>query len=1123
MNAILRKTSILTLSLFIITLTLNSTLISNFSDNLISIQDIEIDNNDQTNMSINNEYISIKSDNFNSDSVWSQPFQITNQNLQRNQYSIAQDDIGNFYAIWLRITNNFGYEIFFSQSVNLSINEWTDPIQILNLGDIIYQLNIIVDKNQVIHVIMQTNREGIQQILYISKGLNETSWHELEILETTTSENLIELKTLISINNTLIVGWINHQIGTSLSTRNSSIHMITKTNSSLDWNNLKIIADNDNPITFALTQTKTDELILTYSNWASDYVNNEIYFMKSTNEGNSWLSKNLIYTYIERIGNLKTHKAIAGGFHLLWTSYTTYKKLNYAEVFMNNTLRESPIIISNILKDSYIAGIAENSSSNNLYVLYEENTGTITNIANLYYRMRNGSSLLWNTAVKFTYNDVSTMPNFISITNSNVSLGKLYYIDNYDLIVRSFNDNGEFSNSTTIMITTKNNSKSCLVVDSDGIKHHIWQHIGKTKVELFYQIKNGSSNWSFQGSITGEWENTVTSPELAIDSDDTLYCTFIARDDISSFEGLYLTKKLKGSNEWEIPILVKQPENNAETNNYAILIDADDTLHIVWNEIVAAYQNKLIYSQKLKLDDFFTSENLQINENGIMSNTPNLVVDSYNTVHLAFVEVNRINDLDRIKYSYKLSGGIWSEKIQVRQVDQDDLIRPKMVVDSNDKISMTFIRKYDYSAYRVSDVELWQKPYNFAWAYASTLVSIEIMNYHNLFITNDDTMIYVYHQSVNPLDGIQDSNYYDKINAAIYDPIFGWGETEIIYYNPYQGYEIVGAYDQVTDNIHLLVNSKIGSNNYIHYITRQNDTDDDQLGDQDELILRTDPGEVDSDNDLLIDGEEIRIYRTNPALNDTDWDGLTDGEEVLTYLTSPITIYSDDDIIPDGDEVLIYHTDPNSIDSDNDLIPDDWEIFVFHTNPNSDDSDMDFMPDYWEIINGLNPIADDSYFDADSDGLYNIEEYWYHTDPNDPDSDDDELSDGDEINLYDTNPLEYDTDEDTIGDSDEVLIFHTNPNNPDSDGDGFSDRQEINAGTDPNNPRDNIRTRKILRIILFVVVPVTSLIIIFGFFEIRYRVKLKRLLEEEKDEISQEKEKLNQLMEYEKQKTKEIE
>ncbi|MBI5734005.1 MAG: hypothetical protein HY973_03625 [Candidatus Kerfeldbacteria bacterium] len=60
------------------------------------------------------------------------------------------------------------------------------------------------------------------------------------------------------------------------------------------------------------------------------------------------------------------------------------------------------------------------------------------------------------------------------------------------------------------------------------------------------------------------------------------------------------------------------------------------------------------------------------------------------------------------------------------------------------------------------------------------------------------------------------------------------------------------------------------------------DSDNDGLTDEQEKVLGTDPHNLDSDGDFLIDGAEVgeKAFNTNPLNPDTDGDGISDGDEV---------------------------------------------------------------------------------------------------------------------------------------------------------------------------------------------------------------------------------------------------
>ena len=83
------------------------------------------------------------------------------------------------------------------------------------------------------------------------------------------------------------------------------------------------------------------------------------------------------------------------------------------------------------------------------------------------------------------------------------------------------------------------------------------------------------------------------------------------------------------------------------------------------------------------------------------------------------------------------------------------------------------------------------------------------------------------------------------------------------------------------------------------------DSDEDYDGDGltilEECVSGTDLLNPDSDDDNLVDGEEINVYGTDPLVADWDEDGLVDGDEIEVG-TEPLNPDTDDDGILDGDE-----------------------------------------------------------------------------------------------------------------------------------------------------------------------------------------------------------------------------
>jgi hypothetical protein len=138
------------------------------------------------------------------------------------------------------------------------------------------------------------------------------------------------------------------------------------------------------------------------------------------------------------------------------------------------------------------------------------------------------------------------------------------------------------------------------------------------------------------------------------------------------------------------------------------------------------------------------------------------------------------------------------------------------------------------------------------------------------------------------------------------------------------------------------------------------DTDGDGLTDEEEARLGTDPNDFDTDDDLLFDGNEVKVHGTNPLHPDTDGDALTDGAEVNTHGTDPLNPDTDGDGLTDSFEVNAG-TNPRKRDSDDDGLSDSDEINIHGTFPTTPDSDFGGLSDGIEVRIGTAPLnpADD--------------------------------------------------------------------------------------------------------------------------------------------------------------------
>lgn len=288
------------------------------------------------------------------------------------------------------------------------------------------------------------------------------------------------------------------------------------------------------------------------------------------------------------------------------------------------------------------------------------------------------------------------------------------------------------------------------------------------------------------------------------------------------------------------------------------------------------------------------------------------------------------------------------------------------------------------------------------------------------------------------------------------------------------------------------------------------DRDDDGLTNLGEYQAGTNPDLVDTDGDLLSDGQEVNTHSTNPLWWDTDDDGLPDFTEANANLdplsSTDAALDADaDSFDASGDAIApvswtnlaeyrytrpadwqeatdgpwLGGTDIQNPDTDNDGLDDGYEIY-YGNDPldgldQDSDGDRDGLSLQEEQAQGTDPTRPDTDGDGLCDGGRGIActgagpgERDYGSDPRDPDTDDDGLGDGQEAQRWDPRGTGIDADQDNDGlggvvdedsdgdglkDGEEVNLHDTDPGNVDTDADGLEDGTELlSTGTDPLNP-----------------------------------------------------------------------
>ncbi|HUV10936.1 MAG TPA: TIGR03790 family protein, partial [Acidimicrobiia bacterium] len=130
----------------------------------------------------------------------------------------------------------------------------------------------------------------------------------------------------------------------------------------------------------------------------------------------------------------------------------------------------------------------------------------------------------------------------------------------------------------------------------------------------------------------------------------------------------------------------------------------------------------------------------------------------------------------------------------------------------------------------------------------------------------------------------------------------------------------------------------------------------------DEQNTGTDPDDGDSDDDGVLDGDEVYGHGTNPNDADCDDDGLLDGVETSTGIyvgpddtgSDPLDADTDNDGLLDGTEVHVYATDPTKPDDITDVYWDQTTTSVVIT---------------FASVEGVDYVLEAADADAYADGL----------------------------------------------------------------------------------------------------------------------------------------------------------
>ncbi len=1055
----------------------------------------------------------------NNDTIFGEGVHLAPSDLARDYYSVAQGTDGRLHCIWKQQQTQHGLSLFYSYSNDSKGENWSVSELLFRFEEDITTPKLVIDNNDNLHMALIIKRDEYSRIYYLNYTASNST-RTLVPVFTSNSSDFSSLRIGISHNDTLNIAWVLKK-GTSIaSTWDSVIRLQRRNMTTNEWLPEPLALYNEsNPDKIDIS-ANYNSLHICWTN-SSDFSNTQaishIFLNESTKIWSTYESLKLSSDYVKV---LKIKHANDEGLHVLWAEGASYSALYYLKWFTNGTIFSPSNRVNNVNGNNYHVNIFENESSGDLYIVFEDATGFLSNI---YYRKMYSNGSL-TSIVQLSTTDYSIEPIFIEVTNSTGILGSLFYINEGSLIYQYLNTSELWSTSNVVYYGTRQTLLQSAVVDSEGVIHLVCLHDIAGRREILYMRKLvNDTRWTDFRSLFVLPANT--NPQLIIDSNDTLYIFGVVHDVGTGFDAIHYSYKLKGQSNWSIPQLCYTPLGDVPNRAYyhphmyerpfsdkpTVIVDENNTLHLFWREFFGD-QMVLNYAYKFSNETGFSSREIlpsyQINTQIYHISA---LFDKNNTLHLVHGEFMNELEVSMIIYRSLLPNKTWSELALV-DAAYDWLFRPKIIQDSTGKLQLFYTTSRVFSSWHemyYSDFELFEMiPGDDHWTFKETFMRDTVTaGYFDAILLEDDTFYLVYFSGdfSSPF-WYREQNEFLTIRKRT--SAGDWENETLLFHIEFTKVTPVIIYNQVEELIYIFEEIEMN----VNWFGIQKDTDNDTLGDIDETSWGTDYLIADTDQDGLSDGYEVKISLTNPLINDTDWDGLSDSEEVLILLTDPLSVDSDRDGVEDGDEVNIYLSDPNMQDTDQDLLDDYKEIFEIGSNPNTNDTDSDMMPDYWEYINNLDLNFDDSQNDEDDDGLVNLDEYIAGTEVYNSDTDSDYLTDGDEVHNHTTNPLNADTDFDTLTDWEEIMKFGTNPFLEDSDSDGFSDRSEIESGTDPNDPKDNLRLRKLRTSLMYSIIPVGLLVVSVTAVETKFRLKAKKQKETEEVEFSEEKQALEELI-----------
>jgi len=510
-----------------------------------------------------------------------------------------------------------------------------------------------------------------------------------------------------------------------------------------------------------------------------------------------------------------------------------------------------------------------------------------------------------------------------------------------------------------------------------------------------YAIGNRSDLWPSYTLVTTVLDTLIQGYSPAIDGNETVHITY------EKFGATkYDINDLQLDNGTVLQSEVNVATNAGNSTFPVSIFDNEGIVHLVWIDDSNNPQGDIFYTHFNTTTDLWTTPIVQVTTGAdiVTSSPPSLVVDNNNTVHLVWADKRSGNQ--ELYYSYLNESAIWSTEEKITNVPIDP-IQPVIAYNNLSK-ELTVLYRDSGTTDNLYFIEGPIKTNVTSWTSPITVSEILADNSdYDICVDQLGTVITVFEEEINPnriyirqksvsSSSFKLKKYISDTSYAAHDPAITISENDelFIVYTLKQGasadvYLISGFIDTDGDGLADLDEVKVHGTDYTLI-----DTDGDTISDGDEiLVYGTNPLSLDSDTDLMPDDFEINNnldpINSTDAADDIEMDNLTNLEE-FNAGTNPRIGDTDQDTLLDGNEVKIHFTDPLSEDTDGDQLEDGFEVFYgldpLVIDDANADPDNDGLPTITEALIWTDPTNPDTDGDGFSDGI----EYLDGTDPLDP-------------------------------------------------------------------------------------------------------------------------------------------